>query len=180
MNHESKFCEQDTKKFYDETDSLYRSFWDKSGSLHWGIYRDLSAAKLDHETFMQACQNYNDIILRALQPDEYSLVLDAACGNGNTIRYFVERCQAKFVGVDLSEVKIKNAEQQAFPGRDRVEYIQDSLEQLKFANDYFSHVYSQSSLYHIHDMNSTMREIFRVLKSGGLFVFDNFHTFLFF
>lgn len=33
-----KFTEAETEAFYDSEDSVYRSFWDEEGSLHWGYF----------------------------------------------------------------------------------------------------------------------------------------------
>ncbi len=41
----SKFTEAETEAFYDAEDSLYRSFWDSEGSLHWGYFENGTQAK---------------------------------------------------------------------------------------------------------------------------------------
>lgn len=32
------FTEQDTESYYDSQDSIYSSFWDPDGSVHWGYF----------------------------------------------------------------------------------------------------------------------------------------------
>ena len=33
-----QFTEQDTENYYNASDELYQSFWDKGGGLHWGYF----------------------------------------------------------------------------------------------------------------------------------------------
>ena len=54
----NRFSEQDTEAFYDAEDALYRSFWDKEGSLHWGWFDGQTG-----DDFLAACANLNHIIL---------------------------------------------------------------------------------------------------------------------
>ena len=53
----SRFSESDTEQFYDAEDALYRSFWDKAGSLHWGIFDESTG-----DDFLKACTNLGSIM----------------------------------------------------------------------------------------------------------------------
>ena len=35
----SRFTEDETERYYDSEDAIYRSFWDEDGSVHWGLLR---------------------------------------------------------------------------------------------------------------------------------------------
>ena len=54
----NRFSEQDTEAFYDAEDVLYRSFWDREGSLHWGWFDEGTG-----NDFLAACINLNRIML---------------------------------------------------------------------------------------------------------------------
>ena len=55
----SKFTEQSTELFYDTEDVLYRSFWDKEGSLHWGIFDESTG-----DNFLKACANLSNVMAK--------------------------------------------------------------------------------------------------------------------
>ena len=168
----SKFTEQDTEFFYDTEDALYRSFWDKGGSLHWGIF--------DHSTgedFLKACHNLSKIMAQKASIDQASKVLDLGCGNGTTAIWLCEFLECEVVGVDLSGVRIGNAredlQQQPSEVKIRVGFEQASVTALPFADGSFTHAWSQGTIYHIPDKEKALREAYRVLADRGIFVFDD-------
>ncbi|WDE05977.1 methyltransferase domain-containing protein [Thalassomonas viridans] len=169
------FTEADTELFYDKEDSLYRSFWDENGSLHWGYYDQLD--HLDSSSFVEACQRWNKLMLEKSTIDSSSYVLDIGCGNGNTAIWLSENTGCKVVGVDLSEVRIANAvELAARHPRARVEFYKASATDLPFSNGCFTHVWSQATFYHVHALKSALQEVNRVLVEGGSFIFDDLTT----
>ena len=100
----SGFTEQDTERYYDAEDAIYRSVWDKEGSVHWGLFDDTTG--LD---FLKAGANLNRIMAERGGIDETSKVLDLGCGSGTTTFWLskTQGCQA--TGIDLSGVRIGNA-----------------------------------------------------------------------
>ncbi len=168
----SRFTEQDTESFYDAEDALYRSFWDEEGSLHWGIFDESTG-----DDFLRACANLNRIMaLRAaLDPD--SRVLDLGCGNGNTATWLCRTAGCRVTGVDLSGVRIGNAnadrERLDDPVKARLSFKKASATALPFDDGSFTHVWSQAAIYHIHDKGSALSEAHRVLEDGGILVFDD-------
>jgi hypothetical protein len=52
------FTEKETEKFYDKEDELYTSFWDREGSLHWGLF------DFKHKDFLDASKNLTNYMLR--------------------------------------------------------------------------------------------------------------------
>ena len=44
---------------------------------------------------------------------------------------------------------------------------------MPFNNQTFTHVISQAVIYHIHNKEKALNEIYRVLQNGGLFIFDD-------
>ncbi|NEP07889.1 MAG: ubiquinone/menaquinone biosynthesis protein, partial [Okeania sp. SIO4D6] len=94
---QSKFSEVDTEVFYDSEDSLYRSFWDSEGSLHWGYFEKLTTAKT--EDFIPACKRWNEYMLFQSGITKDSRVLDLGCGNGNTAIWLSQETGCEVVGV---------------------------------------------------------------------------------
>lgn len=163
--------ETQAEEFYDREDATYRSFWDSSGSLHWGYFADLH--EMDPESFPAACQSWTDILLAASRIGTDSHVLDVGCGNGNTAIYLAQRTGCRVTGIDISGVRIKNAQARAVPN---VEFRKASASLLPFADSTFTHVWSQATLYHVPDRVQAVRELHRVLTDGGILVLDDLVT----
>ena len=167
-----RFSEVDTEVFYDSEDSLYRSFWDSEGSLHWGYFENLKDAKV--EDFITACQHWNEYMLSGGGITKDSRVLDLGCGNGNTAVWLCQQTDCEVVGVDLSGVRIENAKAKAqeYPSL-RLEFEKASATNLPYEEGSFTHAWSQATLYHVHDRHQALREVHRVLEEGGTFIFDD-------
>ncbi len=168
----NRFSERDTERFYDAEDALYRSFWDSEGSLHWGIFDDTTG-----DDFLKACVNLNRIMALEARIGSQSHVLDLGCGNGNTSIWLAQEWGCQVTGIDLSGVRIDNARAdlsgQAESIRERVRFEKCSATDLPFEDGSFSHVWSQATIYHVPDKDTTLKEAHRTLKPGGLMVFDD-------
>jgi cyclopropane fatty-acyl-phospholipid synthase-like methyltransferase len=143
----SQFTEQDTEAFYDAEDALYRSFWDSEGSLHWGWFDESTG-----DDFLKACANLNHIMAEKAAISSQSRVLDLGCGNGNTATWLCKTTGCRVTGVDLSGVRINNA-------------IADAKK--------LPHVWSQATIYHVHEKHQALEQVHRALEPSGLFVFDD-------
>lgn len=167
----SKFTEKETEQFYDQADEIYQAHWSKDGSVHWGYFDE------ENINFSQASQRLTDLLIEKAHINRASMVLDVGCGNGTTALCIAERFGCKVIGIDLSGVRIKNAlerlKEQPEDIQEKVQFIKSSATTLPFENNFFSSVLSQSSLYHVHDKEKALKEIYRVLKKDGVFVFDD-------
>jgi len=168
----SKFTEQDTEAFYNAEDAIYRSFWDDQGSLHWGFFD--SSTGLD---FLKACGHLNEIMLDKASIDDGARVLDLGCGNGTTAMWLARSRGCHVVGIDLSGTRIGNARQalkdEPVDLQARMGFELGSATELPFPNNSFSHIWSQATIYHVHEKEQALREACRVLDNGGLLVFDD-------
>ena len=102
-----------------------------------------------------------------LPPD--SRVLDIGCGDGWTARLVAGRLSAGAVfGLDVSREMI-------FQARRLSEELENTLftpgaaEEIPWAEDYFTHVFSIESAYYWIEISLAAREIFRVTAYGGSF-----------
>ena len=167
-----KFTEQDTEAFYDTEDAVYRSFWDDQGSLHWGFFD--SSTGLD---FLKACSRLNSMMIEKAQIDAGARVLDLGCGNGTTAMWLGRSTGCRVVGIDLSGTRIGNAEralqEQPIELKSRLGFEKASATELPFPDGSFTHVWSQATIYHVHEKEKALSESYRVLENGGLLVFDD-------
>lgn len=169
---QSKFTEDDTERYYDEEDRTYRSFWDPEGSLHWGYFDESTG-----DDFLTASRHLNDIMLARSGIDADSVVLDLGCGNGNTTNWLAQQKSCHVTGIDLSGVRVQNAIEAAakLPAdiASRLTFKKASATQLPFDEGTFSHVWSQATIYHVHDKDAALAEAYRVLRPGGTLVLDD-------
>ena len=168
----SNYTEEDTEHFYDSEDSHYRTFWDKAGSLHWGIFDDNTG-----NDFLKACANLNGIMAKKAVLNEKSRVIDLGCGNGNTSIWLARSTGCRVVGVELSGVRVSNAnaalQNEESQLKHRVEFKKASVTNLPFEDECFTHGWSQATIYHVPDKEAALGEAYRVLKKDGTFVFDD-------
>ena len=167
-----RFTEQHAESFYDSEDAIYRSFWDTEGSLHWGFFDESTG-----QDFLKACANLNEIMATKAGLDQSSKLLDLGCGNGTTSMWLGRTRGSQVVGVDLSGVRIGNATEalgrELSVLRERMGFKKASATALPFEDGSFTHVWSQATIYHIPDKKAALREAYRVLADGGIFIFDD-------
>jgi SAM-dependent methyltransferase len=97
-------------------------------------------------------------------------VLDVGCGSGWATRMLAEYAfNGRVTGIDISDemISIARASSQSQPN---VDFEIASAEQLPFNDHEFTHAFSMESLYYYRNIPKALKEIHRVLKSGGLFV----------
>jgi ubiquinone/menaquinone biosynthesis C-methylase UbiE len=97
---------------------------------------------------------------------ERKIVLDLGCGDGIDAEHY-RRLGADVVGIDPSE-SLLNIAKQKYP---EIKYINCLGESLPFKDNYFDSVYSKYALMTSKNMEPIFDEAYRVLKSGGEFVY---------
>ena len=140
--------------------------------MHWGYFDETTG-----NDFLKACVNLNNTMINRGQIDRESNVLDLGCGNGTTALGMYDDLGCNVVGVDLSGVRIDNANaalsQRSDDAKEKVAFEKASATELPFADGAFSHVWSQATLYHVHDQEDALKEAYRVLEDGVTFVFGD-------
>lgn len=149
-------------------------------NFHWqtdGWLSDRSARLYDvsvETLFMGTADVMRRMILppvaRAMRKLEHPKILDVACGTGRFLRYLHAAVpHAKLYGVDLSPNYIKHAGQ-VLADLPAVSLAQENAEHLPFKDESFDAI---TSVFLFHELpkdarRNVMREIFRVLKPGGM------------
>lgn len=95
-------------------------------------------------------------------------VLDVGCGSGWAARLLAQDA-GHVTGIDVSDEMIRVAREQS-ANFANAEFQVASAENLPFPDNTFTHAFSMESLYYYADIVRALREIARVLQSGGLFV----------
>lgn len=103
-----------------------------------------------------------------ISPD--ARVLDLGCGSGWATRLMAEKAtNGRVIGIDISDEMVRIA-QEASASFSNIEFHVGTVEHLQFGNNEFTHAFSMESLYYYADVLAALREIYRVVDHGGLFV----------
>lgn len=123
--------------------------------------------------------NYAKNILKTLKADPEKLnVLEVGCGGG-ILSEEIALMGYITTGIDPSEESLNCAIRHANENNLKIKYKKGSGERLPFQNNTFDVVFCCDVLEHVHDLPKVISEISRVLKSGGIFIYDTFNrTFL--
>ena len=115
-------------------------------------------------------ENHGDVVKQVIEKMQLApgeKVLDLGCGNGWATRLIAQaNAGVQAIGVDSSPKMIARADElHSFTIRSRYDF--GSIEALEFKDDEFDRVFSMEALYYVDDLEKTLAESFRVLKSGG-------------
>ena len=118
----------------------------------------------------EECHQAKSYYLKSLIPWDRKAVLDFGCNTG----YWTD-CIAKtypwisqVVGIDNKDTLIQKA--QDHYSNKRVSFLRENLGKMSFEDKSFDCVYANATLGHTCDVNSTLKEIHRVLKVGGVLI----------
>jgi ubiquinone/menaquinone biosynthesis C-methylase UbiE len=116
------------------------------------------------------CSEMEKRLLRHFDSARYdsSCILEIGCGPIGIINYINE---GTLYGLDPLEDFYGSNETLTKLRNKRVQYIVGSGEQIPFDDGSFDLVISDNVIDHVSDPNEVMREIYRVLKKGGLLYF---------
>lgn len=118
-------------------------------------------------------------------PNAFGVVLEIGSGSGLNFKYYNSEIVSKIIAIDPSIELTFLAEDEAKKHNLDIEFINKSAEKIPLPDNSIDSVVSTYTLCSIPLPYSTIHEIFRVLKSGGIFLFsehgrspDRFTSFL--
>ena len=121
--------------------------------------------------FYKALYNmYEDFSACTLKKAKNKIVLDYGCGIGNVSHEIAASGPLKLFGIDISEVSIKKAIENAKKSNLQIDYSVDNCEETKFKAETFDLVFGSGILHHL-NLKKSVSEISRILKNNGEMVF---------
>ena len=122
-------------------------------------------------TFYKALYNmYEDFSVYISKKANNKIVLDYGCGTGNITQKIGASSPLKLFGIDISEVSIKKAIENAKKSNLQIDQSVDNCEETKFKAETFDLVFGSGILHHL-NLEKSISEINRVLKKNGEMVF---------
>jgi len=113
---------------------------------------------------------YEDFNAYTSQKSKNKIVLDYGCGIGSVTQKIATLKPSKLFGIDISEISISKAIENAKNLNLQINYSVDNCEETKFKAETFDLVFGSGILHHL-DLEKSVVEINRILKKGGEMVF---------
>ena len=145
-----------------ETNLREKEFHNKLQSKSKGRFENI---------FYKALYNmYEDFNSFTSERAKNKIVLDYGCGIGSVTQKIAKLNPSKLFGIDISEVSINKAIENAKNLNLQIDYSVDNCEKTKFRAETFDLVFGSGILHHL-NLKKSVEEINRVLKNNGEMVF---------
>lgn len=160
-----------TKNYYDskEADEFYFHVWGGE-DIHIGIYDK------KHQSIKEASRNTVLKMVKKIPPiKKNSKILDIGSGYGGAARYLAKKYGCKVDCLNLSETENeRNRELTKKAELDElVTVTMGNFEKIPFERESYDIVWSQDALLHSNRKEKVFREVARVLKPEGRFIFTD-------
>ena len=158
-----------------ETVDLYNNAYGHYEAEVYRLVRTSTYGKDLGQTGWTTTQESEEIPQR-LQLSAASNVLEIGCGSGRYALQVAGRVGCRIVGVDINAAGVENANHLAAAQNlsSQVTFrVADVSQPLAFDDAAFDAVFSNDVLCHVRGRLALLREIFRVLKPGGMFLFSD-------
>lgn len=161
----------DTARSYynsEDADHFYFTIWGGE-DIHVGLYQRVD------EPIFDASRRTVSYMASKLNMDENTRILDVGAGYGGAARFLAQTYGCHITALNLSEVEnARNrtlTEQQGL--NDLIDVVDGSFEDIPFPDQSFDVVWSQDAILHSGDREQVLKEVYRVLKPEGVFVFTD-------
>ncbi|MEH2455695.1 class I SAM-dependent methyltransferase [Nostoc sp.] len=116
---------------------------------------------------------FRQLALQGLTIHSETQVLDLCCGSGQTTQFLV-RLSRNVTGLDASPKSLQRARQNV----PEASYVEAFAEKMPFADNLFDVVHTSVALHEMQpqQLRKIISEVYRVLKSGGVFTLVDFHA----
>ncbi|MFB8792512.1 MAG: class I SAM-dependent methyltransferase [Potamolinea sp.] len=145
--------------------SIFRTWSYQYQWLYDGISR-IAALSVGGETRLR------QLPWQGLAISSESQVLDLCCGCGQSTKFLVQYSQ-DVTGLDISPVSLERAKRNV----PQAKYVEALAEDLPFTDNYFDLVHTSVAMHEMtpSQLRQILKEVYRVLKPGGVFALVDFH-----
>ncbi len=153
----------------EDADNFYFHIWGGE-DIHIGLYQDANEeiAAASHRTVRHMAESLPVI-------DSTMKVLDMGSGYGGAARYLAKTYKCHVTALNLSETEnLRNRAMTQEAGlSELIDVVDGNFESVPFGDNQFDIIWSQDAILHSPRREQVMREVARVLKPGGHFVFTD-------
>ncbi|KAB1065949.1 methyltransferase domain-containing protein [Salibacter halophilus] len=160
-----------TKDYYDSTDAdeFYYRVWGGE-DIHIGIYESP-----DEDIFTASARTVKKMTSLLPAIDENTKVLDMGSGYGGSARYLVSQFGCHVTCINLSDTenernKVRTKEKGL---EEYIDIHSDNFEKMPYDDESFDLIWMQDAILHSGNKEQVFKEIQRVLKPGGHFIFTD-------
>ena len=115
---------------------------------------------------------FRQLPLQGLTIGAETKVLDLCCGSGQATEYLVKSSQ-DVIGLDISPVSLQRAQRNV----PQAKYVEALAEEMPFPDAQFDLVHTSVAMHEMKpsQLRQIFKEVYRVLKPGGVFALVDFH-----
>lgn len=116
---------------------------------------------------------FRRLALQGLEIDADACVLDLCCGSGQATRYLAA-ITPNVTGLDASPRSIQRAQRNV----PQAKFVEGWAERMPFDDESFDLVHTSAALHEMepNQLRQILKEVYRVLKPGGIFALVDFHA----
>ncbi len=117
-------------------------------------------------------KRFRTLALEGLKIEKNTEVLDLCCGAGQTTKILVQFSD-RVTGLDISPVALAKAAKNV----PQATYVEGEAQNMPWADNRFDLVHTSVALHEMNpqELEQILREVYRVLKPGGVFTLVDFH-----
>ncbi|NDJ20061.1 methyltransferase domain-containing protein [Nostoc sp. B(2019)] len=116
---------------------------------------------------------FRELALQGLTIHSDTQILDLCCGSGQATQFLVKYSE-NVTGLDASPKSLQRARRNV----PEADYVEAFAEEMPFAEHLFDVVHTSTALHEMQpeQLRKIIKEVYRVLKPGGIFVLVDFHA----
>jgi len=134
---------------------------------------DRWASTYDRFLFQFWMKKFHVPVLKELLLNQKTKVLDISCGTGELLKKLEGK--AELHGIDLSQEMLSKARAKL---SQNVKLRKADVHDLPFKDNFFDYVISTEAFHHYYDQQKAVREMARIIKSGGKVIVVDINFFL--
>ncbi|KAF9998191.1 Delta(24)-sterol C-methyltransferase [Entomortierella chlamydospora] len=148
--------------YYDLVTDFYEYGW--GNSFHFCRFRP-------HEPFEQAIARHEHYMAANMHIRPDQKVLDIGCGVGGPAREIAHFTGAHVTGLNNNDYQISRAKRHSAAAglADRTDFIKGDFMNMPFDDNHFDACYAIEATVHASTLEGAYREVYRILKPGGIF-----------
>lgn len=134
---------------------------------HYDKIADAYVNNLNYPHTLEYMSYLDDVLRKAVVTENLGVCAELCCGTGEAFSLFANTI-AKGVGIDVSSSMLGSGKH--LQNHPHLHFVQGDATQLPLVSNSFDSVVMLGGIHHVPDRQALFRQIFRILKPGGVFI----------